>query len=187
MNQKELLESAQTHCPELMQKTATLLAATEKLDEDISKEVLQDFHTITNFTSEKLASTGDYVKGMTTAMIGTAAAGLATAVATDLYDAASRGFTKARNFKRIMEANPDLKNYDKTMVRRSFDALHTYGPEFTADPLMGGSYLKVLAGGGGNEHQILKDLVSNRKNYIEAKAKNFSPLSLKPAFSRKED
>jgi hypothetical protein len=178
MNQKEILQAAQVSCPEVMAKTAQALALLEKVDPSFVPEVLSDFNTITKFTSEKVASVGAGqaagLKGFGLAVGGALAAGLATAVSADLYDAARRGLTKGTNFKRIMAANPDLKNYDKARVRASFETLHRYGPEFTADPLMGGSLLKAVAGLEGNEHTLIKDVIKARKEFYDAKKNRFS-------------
>jgi hypothetical protein len=177
MNRKEILQAAQAACPEMMAKTAHALALLEKLDPSFVPEVLVDFDHITKFTHEKLASgpgQASGMKGLGLAVGGALAAGLATAVAGDLYEAARRGLTKGTNFKRIMAANPDLKNYDKARVRASFDTLHRYGPEFTADPLMGGSLLKAVAGLEGNEHTLIKDVIKARKEFYDAKKNRFS-------------
>lgn len=178
MNRKDILQAAQASCPELMAKTAHALALLEKVDSSFVPEVLADFDTITKFTNEKLASVGpgqaSGLRGFGLAVGGAIAAGLATAVAGDLYDAARKGLTKGTNFKRIMAANPDLKNYDKARVRQSFDTLHRYGPEFTADPLMGGSLLKAVAGLEGNEHTLIKDVIKARKEFYDAKKSRFS-------------
>jgi hypothetical protein len=175
MIQREFLEQVNGVAPELMQKTAEALA---EVDPAFLPEVRQDFQTICDVTLEKVAggpSQGPGLGGFALAVGGTMAAGLATAIATDLYDAARRGLTKSRNFKRLMQANPDLKDYDQKRLKESFNTLHRYGPEFTADPLMGGSLLKALAGLPGNEHTLMKDVLKARKDYLDAKKEKFSP------------
>lgn len=183
MNQKEILQAAQDAQPELVKKAADHLEKLEKLDPVIAQEVASDFNDITAYASKRVApkvekvaaKQGAGMSGFGLALGGSLLAGLGTAVATDLYDAARRGLTKGVNFRRIMEANPDLKSYDSKRLRESFNTLHRYGSDLTADPLMGGSLLKALAGLEGNEHTLIRDVIKTRKEFLEAKAKRFSP------------
>ena len=183
MMNRELLEAVNSQRPDLMKKTAEALALIEKLDASFLPEVFEDFAVISNVTTEKLASAvpslaaraGGAAKQVGIGVGVTLAAGLATSIATDLYDAAKRGLTRSSNFKRIMSANPDLKNYDQKRLRSSFDTLHRYGPEFTADPLMGGSLLKAMAGLDGHEYTVIKDVINSRKGFLDAKARQYQP------------
>ena len=53
--------------------------------------------------------------------------------------------TKARDFKRMLEANPDLRAHheqDPAGFNRMFSALRTMAPEFTREPLVAGSYMR---------------------------------------------
>jgi hypothetical protein len=96
-------------------------------------------------------------------------------MATDLYDTAKRGLNKGRNFRHIMLANPELKKTDKERLHNAYDALHRYAPEFTADPMVGGSLLKSVIDLPGNEHTVIKDLINARKNLLDSKRSQYQP------------
>lgn len=174
MNAQELFEAAAEVRPDLMEKTAAIISALEGEGLDVfSAGVLADIEGLTDHTMVKVAASPTAVWGA--AVGGTLLSGLAASMATDLYDAAKRGLTKGRNFREIMKVNPELKGYDKTRLQNSYDALHRYAPEFTADPMLGGTLLKAVAEVPGNEHVIIKDLLSSRKNLQEAKHTQYRP------------
>ena len=65
-----------------------------------------------------------------------------------------------------MKANPELKAIDKARLQQSFDAIHRYAPEMTADPLVGGALLKSVADVSGNEAVAIKSIIDTRKNVV---------------------
>ncbi len=72
---------------------------------------------------------------------GSAAFAGLTLAAGKLYEAA----TKTRDYKRMLEANPDLEHYrtgEPENFNRMFSALRTMAPEFTKEPLVAGSYMR---------------------------------------------
>lgn len=78
------------------------------------------------------------------AMAGAGAAAFAgiTAGAGKLFMAAS----KSRDFRRMLEANPDLHEHhsqDPAGFNRLYSALHTLAPEFAREPLVAGSYMRL--------------------------------------------
>lgn len=210
MTTEDILLAAGEASPDLMEKVAQTIVELEESDKDAAADLLKEIDAIASYAVEKTAGVADIAKAIggvakaapgvigRGAMAGGSAfarnagkgavivggmigAGLAAAVATDLYDAAKRGATKSVNLKRIMEANPDLKkSVDKERLRQSFDAVHRYAPEMTADPLVGGAILKSVAELPGNEFTSIKAIIDARKSLQEAKHKSFSPVAVKP-------
>lgn len=172
MNTDTIFEAAFDAEPRLMEKTAGAVKAIERLAPEFRAEVLNDFVEITNTTKEKFAGS------MANAAVGTLIGAIGAAVASDLYDAAKRGLSKATNYRRIMESNPDLRSADKSKLRSAYDMLHRFGPEFTADPSMGGSLLKQIVELPDIQHKTIMDIISARKNLAEARSKIFNaPLA----------
>ena len=101
------------------------------------------------------------------------AGAIGLSIASDLYGAARRGFTKSRNLKKIMEYDPSLKELDKKRLQSSFSTLHRFSPELTSDPLLGASILRELSNmPAGNESQYVKDLIGMQKNLTDINDKN---------------
>lgn len=178
---KEILEQAQAAQPELMQKTAQALALIEKMAPEFVPDVLKEFEVISEVTTEKVAGLPDSVKtraiGVAASIGAGIAASLGTAVATDLYDAAKRGLTKSRNFKRIMQHDPTLKDAvpgsDKKTIKNTFDMLHRYAPDFTADPVLGASILRAAFETPGHEEDQIQKLLGSRKNLADIRNNQF--------------
>lgn len=173
MQSTQILQAAHTARPDLIEKVATAVALLGAFDREYEKELVAELKYIADYTSEKVAA-ADWGK-FTMALGGSLAAGLGATMATDLYDAAKRGLTKGRNFKRVMDANPELKQFDNKVLRSSFDTLHRYTPEFTADPILGGALMGAIVASPANAVAIVKDFVGARKNLLEAKHKQYSP------------
>lgn len=79
----------------------------------------------------------------TAAAMGMGAAAFAgtTAAAGRLYSAA----TKSRDFRGMLEANPDLKTHlkeDPAGFNRLYSSLRTLAPEFAKEPLVAGHYMR---------------------------------------------
>ncbi len=184
----EILKLAAEAEPETMMKAVQAIELTEKIAPEFVPDILADFATITDVTTEKIASIPGIgalgPKAASTAIgiatvVGTGvAASLGSHIAADLFDAAKRGLSKGRNYKRIMDASPNLKNevIDKSRIRPAFESLHRFAPDFMSDPLMGASLLKALANQpGGNEYQLMEKLIGSRKNLLEIKEKQMRP------------
>lgn len=78
------------------------------------------------------------------AAAGAAAIGLAGAGAQKLYDAA----TKNRDFKRMLDLNPDLAERHQEnprMFNQMFSTLRTFNPSFSRDPLVAGTYMRQMS------------------------------------------
>ncbi len=187
----EILEMATKADPDTMLKTAQTLELIEHFGPEFLPEVFAEFSSIGEVTQEKVAAvipklgaSPTVLKGLDAAarvsmVVGTGiAASLGSSIAADLFDSAKRGLTKSRNFKRIMDANPNLKSevLDKNRIKPSFDALHRFAPDFMSDPLIGGGLLKAMANSpGGNEYQLMEKLISSRKSLGELKERQMRP------------
>lgn len=113
------------------------------------------------------------VAGGIGAAVGTAAlGGIAMALAGDMYDAAKRGITKTRNYKQMMNANPDLRELPAKSVQKAFSVLHRFNPEFSSDPTVAGAWVKRQATFGedsfGDVNQM-KQLIDSRKSLSDVK------------------
>lgn len=175
----ELLKAAGEAEPELLEKVAQALLVLEHIDHDLAKELTQEISAITEYTQEKVAGQplgGPAAWGL--AVGGSLAGGVLTAVASDLYDAAKRKLTSGMNFKRIMEANPELKkNYNAADLKRNFSTFHRYAPDFTADPNLAGQILRSMSEIPDNQFQTVKDLLNSGKFLRDIKRGQFQPMN----------
>lgn len=103
---------------------------------------------------------------------GAVAAGIAYALAGDLYDATKRGITKSRNYQSMLRENPDLKQLPAKSVQKTFSVLHRLNPEFASDPTIAGAWVKRQAVYGEDsmgDAQTLKHLIDARKGLGEVR------------------
>jgi hypothetical protein len=109
--------------------------------------------------------------------IGVAGAGLA---AQKIYDAA----TKGRDFRRLLEVNPDLADHhaeDPRAFNQLFSSLRTFNPAFSRDPLVAGSYMRrmldspMMAGG------VLTDALAMRDRVPHPMGESFHEYALEGA------
>lgn len=101
------------------------------------------------------------------AAAGAGAVALGTHGAQVLYDAA----TKARDFRSMLEQNPDLaqkQQEEPKLVNQMFSTLRTFNPAFTRDPVVAGSYVRQMvenpmhAGGIAVEALQYRDKTKNQ-------------------------
>jgi hypothetical protein len=184
MTHEELIVSVSQVEPEMFEKTAQLLAITEKMVPEFAQEASQDFASILDFTREKMAECdeqqeklamgghgggmggrmgaglmGAIGKGLDSKVGRGIGAGIGTAllssIATDLYDAATRKLTKASRYKAIVRQNPELlTKFTPAELQKSFSTLHGYAPEFTSDPQLGAQLLGAMAETAGTMGQF---------------------------------
>ena len=178
MTHEELLQIAFEAQPAVMEKVAAMTYLTEKLDSEVARQCTEDFKTILDRASsgmEKVSAlTPLQAAGLSVA--GSIAGALGTALSADLYDAAKKGLTASRNFNNILKHNPELESsFKKEDLRRAFNSIHKMGPEFTADPTLGGQLLFAASRSPESLPHLLKDLVATRKNILDAKHRQFSP------------
>lgn len=96
--------------------------------------------------------------------------GVALALAGDAVDSLRRGITKTRNYKRMLAANPDLRDKPAAEVQAIFSTLHRFNPDFSGDPLVAGSFVRNHADlGAGIGLESLKSLVDSRKGLNESR------------------
>jgi hypothetical protein len=98
-----------------------------------------------------------------------AAIGGGATIAHDVYSDIKHSVMKARNYKRMLEANPQLKDIPPEQVQAAFNTLHKFNPEYASDPMVAGAFIKTTAGlermGIGDIHGLVKarsDMVSTR-------------------------
>ena len=112
---------------------------------------------------------------------GAALTGLAVSMLNDLATTAHESLTRNRNFKRMMEYAPDLKEHDPKAVKGTFDSLHTLaGPKVTGEPHIAAEFVRtqvqlVGAGGGFSSAKNLNDLVGTRNALDRVNQKITSP------------
>lgn len=181
--------------PELMQKVAEvapdkyqyiLKTAAEIKDSPFRDEILDRM----NYLMEKAATLGarwdqfaknspmaakalGAVGGGAAGVAGAALAGIAYSLAGDMYESAKRGLTKSRDFKSMLQENPDLKSLPSKSVQRAFSVLHRFNPEFASDPVVAGSFVRRSAtfgdDGMAGDTKMLGELIQSRKNLGDMK------------------
>jgi len=185
MTNEQIFDLAGQAAPEVMEKTARALYLLEALDPDSVPEALHDMEVVASTAVNGMAKTAalsPIARDVSVAAVGGVLATLGTAVAMDLYDSAKRGLSKGVNFKRMMDTNPDLRNMDKGKVRSAFDAVHRFGgPEYTADPLAGGSMVKHLAELPDYSPDAVAKMVNARKAIVEARRAQMGSEPFRPA------
>jgi hypothetical protein len=189
MTSQELLKIAHAVEPQKMDSVAAMLFLTEKLDPEFGKEASEGIQFILERASSGLEKTANE-EGMSkaekflrspggvAAMVvgGPMVGSLGTALATDMYEWARQKLTASGNFKRILKENPHLEeSFTKGELRKSFDTLHRFGPEFTADPYLGGQLLFSATKSPENKTTIIREMLGNRKNLVEIKQRQFAP------------
>lgn len=133
-------------------------------DKEIGQEVTDEVESLladVDEALEKNAGVLDSLRGGASA-IGNAAKGAAgaakpyagaaalgaagivgSALVNDLYSAARLAVTRNRNFKNMLEADPELKEHPAEKVKALFNTLHEKGgPEMSGDPLIASAFVK---------------------------------------------
>ena len=71
---------------------------------------------------------------------------------------------KGHQYKKMMEANPELSHYDSSEVQQAFNTLHKFNPELAGDPLVAGTFVRRVADADAIDHRTVGDLVKTRKD-----------------------
>jgi len=104
---------------------------------------------------------------------GAAAMGIAYSLAGDMYDSLKRGITKSRDYRVMLEENPDLKSKPAKDVQKAFAVLHRFNPDFASDPTVAGAFVRRQAdfpdGSYAGDIGMLKNLVDSRKNMNDSR------------------
>lgn len=108
------------------------------------------------------ATFGQTVKGMgqlagAAMLVGAGVKGLEKA-----YEYAAGAVTRARGYKGMVEANPQLKKMDRVQVERAYNTLHRFNPEMAGDPLVAGSFVRRAAEMGTVSPQDMGQLAGAR-------------------------
>lgn len=122
----------------------------------------------------------------TLAMTGILAAGVAATLGGDLYDAAHRGLTKTRNFKAMMEANPDLRRENPAYIKAHFNTLHRFNPEYSKDPNVAGSYVRAQSQFPEGDLSSVHGLVTSRKAIKDARGMRLMPVPFRSPLTGEE-
>ena len=94
--------------------------------------------------------------------------GIGLALAGDAYDAAKRGISKTRDYKRMLATNPDLKNKPAVMVQNIFSTLHRFNPEYASDPIVSGSFVRMHADAASNDDGVGTIGLETMKSLVDA-------------------
>jgi hypothetical protein len=149
--------------------------ASEVKDSPFKDEILTELDGLMKMAFQMpgwAASAGKSMMSGAGAIGGAAMAGIAYALAGDMYDAARRGITKSRNYQSMLDANPGLKRLPAKDVQRSFSVLHKLNPEFAAEPSIAGAWVQRAATYGEDalaDTNSLKSLIDSRKGLSESK------------------
>lgn len=112
-------------------------------------------------------------------MAGAAAAGVAMSLGGDMYEAVKRGLTKGRHYKNMLEANPELRaKGNLPFVKRHFNTLHKFNPEYASDPHVAGSYIKGNIDLESDDIGAIHNLVKARREIQQARQMPQGPAGL---------
>jgi len=81
-----------------------------------------------------------------------------------------KAIEKARSFKSMIDANPDLQgaDVDSRMVQRHYDTLHKFNPEYASDPMVAGAYVSNSLWNARPNIETLNNVVKARASYMQA-------------------
>lgn len=89
----------------------------------------------------------------------------ATMIAQDVYQTAKDAIGKAKNYKSMLNDNPDLRKVDSKKVQRLFTSLHTHNPNYAADPMTAGAFVRQQADMEGVDFGMIRNVSDARKNF----------------------
>jgi len=70
---------------------------------------------------------------------------------------------KGKDYKDMMEANPELEHYDPQELQDAFNTLHKFNPELAGDPLVAGTFVRRVADADAIDHRTVGELARTRK------------------------
>jgi hypothetical protein len=206
MTKIDMMKLANETAPELMQKTAANLHELGTLSEAFAREAAGEMSEILDYVGgqTKEAGVGSWAGGAAKAVgrglgdvgvaglkaVGaTVVAGLGLALATDLYNASKRGLTTGRNWKRMMQSNPTLKDHPPAEVRRAFKMVQEHAPDVASDPMAAGALVYNVVSSGdlpGTMHTHLSTMVKAQREKAESMYSPFQGLP-KPIFDSHDE
>lgn len=201
MTRIELVVLAGRAEPDLMVKSAVAMQELESVSGEFWADTMKEMQEILDHASAqtKEASVGAWA-GSAAKSVGrglgdvalagakgvgaTIVAGLGLAVATDLYNASRRGLTSGRNWKRMMQSNPTLKDHPPAEVRRAFKMVQQHAPDVASDPMAAGALVYNVVSSGdlpGTMHTHLSTMVKAQREKAESMYAPFHGMP-KPIF-----
>ena len=186
MTTQELLKMAADANPELVEKIASTLQELEAIAPEFMEDFTEDADAIVGRVNEKTKEAAGFFsaenmktlgRGVLSTAVTTAVLGVGMAVGTDLYNAARRGLTSGRNWKRMIHANPDLKDIDLATARRSFKTVQKYAPDIASDPMTAGSLVYRMSHAVVGDHdKLLRDTIALQSEHNKAKYTPFDKV-----------
>jgi hypothetical protein len=180
MTTHDMVKLAYDEAPDVMERTAFMLRLLERIEPEFVADVSSDFQKIAEraLQKTKTAAIGEaaasFGKSVGKTLAGVVAVGLGTAIATDLYNSARRNLTSGRNWKRMIESNPALKENELGRVRTHFNALQRHAPDVAADPLAAGAAVDRLMHLPEQRYdQSLKEIMDLQKTKTDTMYKPF--------------
>ena len=136
MNLLEKLASEGKLTPEQVERIGRNVAEFKKAAEEDPKFRAE--------AKEKLAGFFDHINWKATAGTMAAAAGIQAGsnVINDVYQNVKGSVAKARNYKDMINANPELSRMNSREVQRHFSTLHKFNPDYASDPNVAGQYIQ---------------------------------------------
>ena len=125
----------------------------------------------------KKAGWGEAIGKAGLGVAATIGAAVAYNLAGDVYNKVRFGVGKNKQFRKMLEETPELKHDfgadPKAMhrIKMTFNSLHQMNPEFAADPLIAGDFVKsrMIMEGGMGDIGTLDKLVGARKSMQDSK------------------
>ncbi len=183
MRTADILQMAFDAEPEMMKEAAVSLALLQRIQPAFVPDVVEDFQKIAKRVSEKTKEAGakDFAKGVGFYAAGTVAAGLGLAIATDLYNAARKGLTQGRNFRRMMEADPELHGRDRQRLQQAFRVVQRNAPDVASDPLAAAALTAKYMDAPEHGHdKNLREMLELQRAKQEARYTPFSSIPKGP-------
>ena len=118
---------------------------------------------------------------------GGVATGLVLNAANSLYRAITQGMTKSRDFSKMVQAHPELRQLEATTVHRAFNTLHKFNPEMASDPFVAASFVKKVNEFGMVDHKTVSELMSARKAHMQAQPKLIDAKAMSGFEARPEE
>lgn len=160
MSTAALMEKIAEVAPQVTQFMAT--TKDEVVESPFKDEILGQL----DFIVKKAAPTfGQQFGNAAMGMGATIGAGIAYAVAGDVYSALRRGITKTRNYRAMMKENPDMAQLPAKEVQKAFSTLHRFNQDFSNDPTVSGAIVRQQVQMANQwDTKMLKELVDSQKN-----------------------
>lgn len=94
---------------------------------------------------------------------------LAMSAAGDIYGSIKGSIDKGRNYKKMLDDNPDLgKQQVATQVQKAFSTLHKFNPQYASDPTVAGEFVRNTLDMERVDLNQVNALTQARKNIVDA-------------------